>query len=78
MDRDASGAALSFSERADSAGVSWQPEQYVLTKNAFFGTIADPLVCSLITIADPAPVSPFHIVPVSLPPSCLSSSRFYF
>lgn len=60
MDGDASGAGLSFSECADSAGVSWQPKQYVLTKNTFFSTMADLLVGELATITDPAPVSPFY------------------
>lgn len=63
MDRDASGAGLSFSEYADSAGIAWQPEQYVLTKNTFFSTIADPLDM-LATITDSAPISPFYVAPV--------------
>lgn len=54
MDRDASGAGLSFPECADSPGIAWQPKQYVLTKNTFFSTIADLLVCMLTTITDPA------------------------
>lgn len=77
VDRDASGAGLSFSECADSVGVSWQPKQYVLTKNAFFSTIADLLVGKLTTITDSAPVSPFHFGLV-LSPSCLSSFILMF
>lgn len=50
VDGDASGAGLSFSERASRAGLSWQPEQCVLTRilSCFFlRTIADLLVSEL-------------------------------
>lgn len=71
VDRDASGAGLSFSEYADSAGIAWQPKQYVLTKNTFFSTIADLVVDILTTMTDSALVSPFYVAPV-LFLSCLS------
>lgn len=77
MDRDASRAGLSFSGRTSSAGVTWQPKQYVLTKNTFFSTIADPLVGELITITDSSPVSPFYL-PSVLFPSCSSSFLLMF
>lgn len=58
VDRDASGAGLSFPEYADSAGIAWQPKQCVLTKNTFFSTIADLLVSMLAATTHSAPVSP--------------------
>ena len=70
MDRDASRAGLSFSECTDSAGIAWQPKQYVLTKNTFFSTIADLLVGMLTTITDSAPGSPFCSAPFLFPPVC--------
>ncbi len=77
VDRDASGAGLSFAEYADSAGITWQPKQYVLTKSTFFRTIADLLVSTLATTTDSAPVSPSCSAPV-LFPSCLSSFFLMF
>lgn len=69
MDRDASGAGLSFPECPDSAGIAWQPKQYVLTKRAFLSTMADLLVSMLTSITDSAPCITFlFISPSTSPP----------
>lgn len=64
VDGDASGAGLSLSECAGRAGIAWQPNQYVVTKNTFFGTMVDLLVG---TIKDSAPGSPFCLARAHFP-----------
>lgn len=61
VDRDASGAGLSFPECADSVGIAWQSKQYVLMNTTFFSTIADLLVVLLTTVTDSAPYITFLV-----------------
>lgn len=74
MDRDASGAGLPFPECSDSAGIAWQPKQYVLTKPTFLSTMAGLLVSMLTSTTDSAPCITFLFIPLPhFPSSC-----FYF
>lgn len=75
VDRDASGAGLSFPECADSAGFAWQSKQYVLMKTTFFSTMADLLVVVLTMVTDSAPYIAFL---VDYQASGLSSSILMF